>query len=92
MEDETNTDAPFRLQLEHSWRVDTLRFKYVEAPEEPELPDFTVPLPLDWHSTPKVIEPIDFGEVDPEGCPSSNPIPVPAGDGMTEVGMIEPVC
>ena len=90
MEEETDLLPPFRLELEHGWGVDSIRFKIIEDPE-PEVPDYGLKLPLTWKPFHDGYEALDFGEIDPEGFPSIDLPPVPAGDGIIEHGMVEPV-
>ena len=87
---EEDEKPPFRLELEPAWGIDTLRFKYVPEPE-PDPDDYGLKLPLNWKPYPLDIEPMDFGEIDPEGFPSTDLPPAPAGDGIIELGVAEPV-
>lgn len=79
MEDDNKTGS---IEMVPAWNADGFIFKYVPKDEPDDFDPFVYRLPLDL-SGPS----FDIADLTPaEDLP-----PPPAGDGITELGMVEPV-
>lgn len=81
----------YKIKLEPTWGIDSFRFKLVPTPDETGMSDYNLDLPADFGEWRTDAKPPEFGEIDPEGQPSTDLPPAPAGDGFLELGLADPL-